>query len=55
MAGLIYADSRRMWRIIENLFQNICKYALEGTRVYLEMLVKDGRVIASVKIFPTGP
>ena len=40
VAGLIYADSRRMWRIIENLFQNICKYALEGTRVYLEMLGK---------------
>ena len=49
VAGMIYADSRRMWRIIENLFQNICKYALEGTRVYLEMQVKDGRVIASVK------
>ena len=42
VAGMIYADSRRMWRIIENLFQNICKYALEGTRVYLEMKV-EGR------------
>ena len=55
VAGLIYADSRRMWRIIENLFQNICKYALEGTRVYLEMLVKDGRVIASVKNISDRP
>ena len=51
--GMIYADSRRMWRIIENLFQNICKYALEGTRVYLEMKVEGGRVTASLKIFPT--
>ena len=40
VVGMIYADSRRMWRIIENLFQNICKYALEGTRVYLEMKVE---------------
>ena len=52
---MIYADSRRMWRIIENLFQNICKYALEGTRVYLEMQVKDGRVIASLKNISDRP
>ncbi|MCH5342636.1 MAG: HAMP domain-containing histidine kinase [Acetatifactor sp.] len=45
----IYADSRRMWRIVENLFYNICKYALEGTRVYLEMTVEDGQIEASIK------
>lgn len=53
--GMIYADSRRMWRIIENLFQNICKYALEGTRVYLEMQVADGRVTASLKNISDRP
>lgn len=36
-AFYIEADSRRIWRVIENLFHNICKYALEGTRVYLDM------------------
>ncbi len=35
----IEADSRRIWRVMENLFNNISKYALEGTRVYLG--VKD--------------
>ena len=55
VAGMIYADSRRMWRIIENLFQNICKYALEGTRVYLEMKAEDGRVIASLKNISDRP
>ena len=54
-AGMIYADSRRMWRIIENLFQNICKYALEGTRVYLEMKVEGGRVTASLKNISDRP
>ena len=53
--GMIYADSRRMWRIIENLFQNICKYALEGTRVYLEMQVEGGRVVASLKNISDRP
>lgn len=55
VAGVIYADSRRMWRIIENLFQNICKYALEGTRVYLEMQVQNGRVTAALKNISDRP
>jgi len=45
----IYADSRRMWRVVENLFNNICKYAMEGTRVYVDMLVEEGRIEVSVK------
>lgn len=45
----IFADSRRMWRVVENLFNNICKYALEGTRVYIDVEKADGRVEASVK------
>ncbi len=45
----IYADSRRMWRVVENLFNNICKYAMEGTRVYIDIRCRGGRVEASVK------
>ncbi len=45
----ILADSRRMWRVVENLLNNICKYALEGTRVYFDVEVADGRVRALVK------
>ena len=45
----IFADSRRMWRVVENLFNNICKYALEGTRVYIDMKVEEGRIEASFK------
>lgn len=45
----IYADSRRMWRVVENLFNNICKYAMEGTRIYIDMARRDGRVEVSVK------
>lgn len=32
---MIEADSRSIWRVMENLFNNIYKYALEGTRVYI--------------------
>lgn len=45
----IYADSRRMWRVVENLFNNICKYAMVGTRVYVDLEKVDGMVIASIK------
>ena len=37
----IEADSRRIWRVVENLFSNVYKYALEGTRVYLEIRMKE--------------
>lgn len=33
----IEGDARYLWRIIENLLQNIYKYAMEGTRVYLDV------------------
>ncbi len=33
----VTADSQKTSRIVENLFSNIRKYALEGTRVYIEV------------------
>lgn len=49
----IYADSRRMWRVMENLFNNVYKYAMEHTRVYIDLDIKEqekGRmVVVSIK------
>ncbi len=33
----VMADGRHMWRIFDNLLNNICKYAQRGTRVYLDL------------------
>ncbi|MBQ3183173.1 MAG: HAMP domain-containing histidine kinase [Clostridia bacterium] len=33
----IMADSRRIWRVFENLMTNACKYSLTGSRVYLTL------------------
>lgn len=33
----ILADSRRLWRVFDNLMNNICKYGQSGTRVYLSL------------------
>ncbi len=45
----VCADSNRMWRVMENLFNNICKYALEGTRIYIDMVKEGNRIEVSVK------
>ena len=37
----VEADNRYMYRVIENLFSNISKYALEGSRVYIDV-TKNG-------------
>lgn len=34
---VIEADSRRIWRVMENLFNNVYKYAMPGTRVYVTL------------------
>lgn len=46
---VIEADSRRIWRVIENLFNNICKYALEGTRIYIDIAKPAGSKEAGAK------
>ncbi len=37
----VLADSRRIWRVLDNLMGNICKYALSGTRVYITLEKDD--------------
>jgi signal transduction histidine kinase len=41
----IRADSRRMWRIADNLFNNICKYAMENTRVYVDISTNEENTV----------
>ncbi len=40
----IMADGRHLWRIFDNLLNNICKYAQEDTRVYLSVEASEGYV-----------
>ncbi len=45
----ILADSRRIWRVFENLMQNACKYSLSGSRVYLSLDKKEGFARFSIR------
>ena len=37
-------DGRRVFRILENLYGNVAKYALEGTRVYVKLSKKTDSI-----------
>lgn len=45
----ILADGRSTFRIIENIFSNVNKYALSGTRVYVDVVKTESKVSVSVK------
>ncbi len=46
----VSADGRHFWRILDNLMGNCVKYAMPGTRVYLDMMVwDDGWVTLAIK------
>lgn len=45
----ILADGRSTYRIIENIFSNTYKYALSGTRIYVDIVSDDQSVMVSVK------
>ena len=34
---VLSADGRHLWRVFDNLLNNICKYAQENSRVYLSV------------------
>lgn len=46
---VISTDGRLLWRIIDNLMNNICKYSMPGTRVYLNLYTINDRAIISFR------
>lgn len=52
---LIEADGRRLWRVLENLYNNACKYALENTRVYVGIEDRGAEVVFSIKNVSAAP
>lgn len=45
----VNADGRHLWRVLDNLLSNCWKYALEHTRVYLELRLEEEMVFLSLK------
>ena len=49
------ADGRLLWRVLDNLFNNVVKYALPGTRVYITSELDGGDAVISVKNISRDP
>ena len=49
----INADSRYMYRILENMYSNISKYAMDNTRVYIDVIPNNNRITIQMKNIST--
>ena len=52
---IIRVDGRRTWRILENLYNNAAKYAIEGSRVYAGLKVVDHKAVFELKNISEQP
>lgn len=54
---MIRADGRHLWRVIENLLNNCCKYALRGSRVYVDVTedAEHGTAACTIKNISSRP
>lgn len=46
---IVQGDSQRTWRVIDNLFSNAKKYAMQGTRIYVEVKAENGYGVFTMK------
>lgn len=46
---LIIADSRYLYRVIENMYSNIAKYALPESRVYVDIVLQEENIQIQLK------
>ncbi len=54
-ALIIRADGRRLWRVLENLYTNAFKYAMERSRVYVDVKEEEGRALFTIKNISEKP
>lgn len=52
---MVYADGRRMFRVLDNVFNNAGKYALEGSRVYVDIMYDAQTVCFVMKNISQAP
>ena len=51
----IHADGKHLWRILHNLLSNACKYAMPGTRLYLDLMTLEGKAVLTIKNISKEP
>lgn len=51
---VVKADGRKTWRALDNLYSNVCKYAMPGTRVYIDIIDEENNAVVSIKNISAG-
>lgn len=46
---IIEADGKRLWRILENLYNNSCKYSMEHSRIYVTVAKIESQAVFTIK------
>lgn len=52
---LIEADGRYLWRVLENLYNNASKYAMERSRIYVDMKREEDMAVFTMKNISENP
>ncbi len=52
---IIEADGGQLWRVLENLYNNTFKYAMEHSRVYVDIVKEDSQVLFTIKNISDHP
>ena len=45
----IWADGRKMYRVLQNIIDNALKYSLAGTRIYVDLTAQHGVALLTIK------
>ncbi len=51
----VRSDPRHLWRVLDNLMNNVLKYAMPGTRVYLDCEIENGRPALQLRNISAEP
>ncbi len=51
----VQADARYLWRVFDNLLGNVCKYAMPGTRLYIDLKEKTDTLELTFKNISSSP
>lgn len=52
---IIEADGRHLWRVLENLYNNAFKYAMENSRVYVDVETREEYAYFTIKNVSENP
>lgn len=46
---MVFTDGERMYRVLQNLFDNALKYSLKGTRIYVDLISEQEKLLFTIK------